>query len=111
MTDTSKATPRPWKVEPHEDDDGVHPGRWVKSVDGRTIAVSIYGHSGEEIVANAALIVKAVNAYDAMRGALETAQAYLHQQHNVHDWGPADGCAGCVALAKITAALAKEEPR
>ncbi len=83
----SEATPRPWKHEPSsltivrglitpEDVDAFH----IQGPTGQSIA---YSHRGdEECAANADLIVRAVNAHDALvlvcEGAIRDAEARLY---------------------------------
>ena len=70
--DTSKATPRPWRTQatwPHL----VHGGPHNRQIaDTREAHCTCYT---EEEAANAALIVKAVNAHDALVEALRAVEA------------------------------------
>jgi hypothetical protein len=76
MTDTLKATPRPWAVMradyivPFVDRN--KPLNWSKQLGYATPLCETHGPNN---LANAALIVTAVNAYDAMREALEAVAA------------------------------------
>ena len=104
-SETDRATPRPWRVDggttPQGDlfvhvDDG--------SIAGRTCIATVHGRIAEGAAANAALIVRAVNAHDALVEACEAASAIMsHAPGCVGDPLP---CAGCKCVDRLDAALA-----
>lgn len=112
MSDEKKATPRPWKLVIDTDrwfdcKTGVELGPdikyWIKSEELNTI-VLVCGYQAPD-EANAALIVKAVNAYDDLVAALELAQIAIASGYSPQqDAGQEKYSAARVA---VTAALAK----
>lgn len=87
MNDTDKATPRPWRFEPHngfgsDDPDGEpwpfgyisedRPGSPIFELS------PLLGHPAEQLYANAALIVRAVNERDELIIALRKMQFELN---------------------------------
>lgn len=66
MHSKDKATPRPWGVSHrhiYKNDWAQEHGQWID----HTLATVDEGPTTEEAVANAALIVRAVNAYDTLQ--------------------------------------------
>ncbi len=113
-------TPTPWTT--HEGNEGWR----ITNEHNQTIADCDYGTTEDtnpptnETKANAALIVKAVNSYEAMRAALERVVAYhaeciqdrlnpclLSGVFGKH-WGLGDACAACTARQALDLAEGKE---
>lgn len=66
MNSKDRATPRPWSVSHrhiYKNDWAKENGQWID----HALATVDEGPTREEAIANAALIVEAVNAYDALR--------------------------------------------
>lgn len=107
----SEATPRPWRVDPnHPTDVQDASGReilsciWKDEVgDTWVIRGIIAAQSEDERDANAALIVRAVNAHDDLIVALEGARAWVAQYLDL----PGHRDAAQSRLRLIDAALAK----
>lgn len=102
MRDFSKATPRPWQTY----DDGIAVGAApyndpIADVDGGT---------EEENSANAALIVEAVNSYDANKALIaELVQAlnYYACDENCAEWSCEPNSVSCGKRARAALAKAK----
>ena len=82
------ATPRPWKVGYRNEADNA----LVITEDVESISKAIpicdvrpQPHYHDTQAANAALIVQAVNSYDAMREALEQAATMINSEYCTHD--------------------------
>ena len=107
--DTSKSTPRPWKVRAPKP--ARYPDYTVETIDGHYVAsVSIMADNPAH--ANAALIVRAVNCHDELVAALQLVlDAY--PEHACFATGPMTGdairdlvaCPGCAADRAVRAAL------
>lgn len=102
------ATPRPWKHSAYLETNKDYPdrlcGHYVEGPRGEGyVAYMMPNTRGVEEI-NAALIVRAVNSFDAMREALEEII------RNVEPWKTADNMAGRLhEIASNALALAKEE--
>ena len=94
MTTTSEATKRPWCVGDR---------KWEIFGENRLIVETSASSSSVEHTANAALIVRAVNAHDALVAACERLVEDVE-----HGYRPLEGCL-CVGLARTALALAKGE--
>lgn len=75
MKDFSKATPRPWEIEPHSTIDKEFSIRKTKYANILYVDYDDVDH--EEQDANADLIVTAVNNFDKMKEALTTCETLL----------------------------------
>ena len=113
MNDTAmreEATARPWAADP-DDRDGME---WnVHIVDASEPDNRIaFMSNGPRSVANAALIVRAVNSYDAMREALQMAADYISKVSDRFDGNDTEGFhAAEVAERAIRAALSQGDGR
>lgn len=102
MEDVREATKRPWSAEPN----GKR-AAWIGK-DGDWAALAC-GATDAEAVANAALIVRAVNSYDQMREALEKCLTdELRRRKDLKTNSPAAGYTD-ERVAMIRAALAASE--
>jgi hypothetical protein len=80
----SEHTPTPWILNGWDQDDATETKYvYIQSEDGRPIA-SIH-RPNPNAKANAALIVRAVNSYEAMREALQVAREYLDNKRDTPD--------------------------
>ena len=113
MTDLSKATPRPWA---EHGKGGCECGQ-VFSPDGNAVIAIVQGPthlglegpdcvpSSEAQIANAALIVKAVNLHDELVAMLrECVDAFADE---LHDGRLTSGCDVCVTASKARTLLAE----
>jgi hypothetical protein len=99
----TEATKRPWYAY------GIHVQSAVIEVhelnEGYSSVCTTEGDTPEEAVANADLIVKAVNNHDALVAALEDAVTWLHLASQNHGTSPLITKQHQVEAAKIEAAL------
>lgn len=79
MTETAKATPRPWRTHPRAWDRPQDVG--IYGDDDRIIANMAAYRDGEEAEANRALIIEAINAYEAMADVLKAASNLTRTTH------------------------------
>lgn len=91
----SEATPRPWRQWATDGDHGLE-----ITIEGEGHAVTYLPDQSDLSEANAALIVRAVNAHDALVEALEAALATLEE------WQADDGQGDDAAILNARAALA-----
>lgn len=80
MTDISNATPRPWEVERHDQDDGsISCEIWCQTAPVYHRVVTLNDDDNEHARSDAALIVKAVNERDELIAALRDSRRSLAQ--------------------------------
>ena len=102
MTDTSKATPRPWRlVEPHESAPGI------KGSNG----ACVFSGGRDVFDVNCALIVKAVNSYNPERDRLARELATLQRAvHRDQKFGDKPHCARCRLARQLLKLYEEEKP-
>ncbi len=72
------STPRPWEVERHDQDDGtISYEIWCITAPTYHRIVTLNDDDNEAARADAALIVRSVNAHDALVAALNAAKDYI----------------------------------
>lgn len=95
---SAQRTPTPWETEKPEDSNGYV---YVRGVDGEEAAVC---YAAPKSDGNAAFIVRACNAHDALVSALSDLEAIFDGQEDCDDGVPNDAMR---AMTIIRAALAK----
>lgn len=109
MTDISKATPRPWRVDVFQDEDYDPYRAEILAADGYTV---LERETLEETAANAELIVRAVNSHEQLVAALEQMLSFTGAHRAgwlCRDYSKCGKCATCNAEKAIAAA--KPSPR